>query len=73
MEINTRNEINGQMCYVCKTTFVQFRKIRYYYDLCGKLIQAKPRVICAVCKNKKMLDDTKLNYQWLAFKWQHLE
>lgn len=69
MEINTRNEINGQMCYVCKRTFVQFRRIRYYYDFWGDLVQAKPRVICCECNKQKVLKEIRLRYQWLGWKW----
>jgi hypothetical protein len=69
MEINTRNEINGQMCYVCKKTFVQFRRIRYYLDFWGDIVQDKPRVICMECNKKKNLKEMRLRYQWLGFKW----
>lgn len=69
MEINTRNEINGKMCYVCKKTFVQFRKVKYYMDFWGDFVQAKPRVICYQCNMKKVRNETKLHHEWLAWKW----
>jgi len=64
MEINTRNEINGKMCYVCNNTFVQFKKIKYYIDLWGNINQVKPRVICCQCK----INRENVEYHWLAFK-----
>jgi hypothetical protein len=33
MVIDTRNEKNGEMCYVCRRTFVQYKKIRYYLTI----------------------------------------
>ena len=70
MRIDTRNEINGQMCYMCKNTFVQFRKITYHLKLSGEVVQYKPRVICYECYRKKKNDETKTMYQWLGFKWK---
>ena len=72
MEINTRNEINGKMCYVCKNTFVQYRKIKYYMDFWGDIIQSKPRVICNQCNMKKRRNEIRTQHQWLAFKWENL-
>lgn len=67
MEINTRDVINGKMCYVCKNTFVQFRKIKYL-NLCGDLVQSKPRVICYVCKINRENNATALQHEWNAFR-----
>ena len=72
MEINTKNEINGRMCYMCKKTFVQFRKITYYLNLSGEIIQDTPRVICRECYRKKKNREIETLYQWWGYKWNSL-